>query len=318
MKWLTCVDTVAGANGVHRLRGRATLGAEHEIWRVLMMLALSLDPAYGTQLWLVLLVFVGALLAFDLALVRWWKLDKIGWKRVDYVWLGFAALGLISSVEQLRQQSPSRAFAQLQASMEESLPTQPLLIAIAGCRDGGSIGPGKDGAACAWARRVAVELKPRPEESPSSMRDRLRLVARPPVASNPLVRALVALQEWYLAASLDVLDRIGAMKAQSRALESLLFRIGPLLMAVAVALRITKVTGEIKLDRIRGVPADIEGTVEHRVDQTVRPAAVSASHGEPEVLRKLPSAAKPLRRHRVMLACRQQRVTTPRMRAARA
>src|SRR5262249_35604179 len=56
----------------------------------------------GAQLSLVLGVFVFLLVAFDLIFVRWLKLGKIAWKLVDYVWLGFAALGLIGSVAQVR------------------------------------------------------------------------------------------------------------------------------------------------------------------------------------------------------------------------
>ncbi|HZF12202.1 MAG TPA: hypothetical protein VFE33_25730 [Thermoanaerobaculia bacterium] len=50
----------------------------------------------------ILLLFAVLLVAFDLVLVRWLKLGKQAWKRVDYLWLSFAALGLLGAVSQAR------------------------------------------------------------------------------------------------------------------------------------------------------------------------------------------------------------------------
>lgn len=40
-----------------------------------------------THLAVVLSAFGFALVIFDLVLVRWLKLGKVAWKRVDYLWL---------------------------------------------------------------------------------------------------------------------------------------------------------------------------------------------------------------------------------------
>jgi len=58
-----------------------------------------LEPHFplGASLATVLAVFAFFLVAFNVILVRWLKLGRVAWKRIEYVWLGFAALAWIST-----------------------------------------------------------------------------------------------------------------------------------------------------------------------------------------------------------------------------
>jgi hypothetical protein len=56
----------------------------------------------GSNLYVVFGVFAFLLVVFHWVLVRWLRLSSADWKIVDYVWLGFAALGLFSAAGQVR------------------------------------------------------------------------------------------------------------------------------------------------------------------------------------------------------------------------
>lgn len=56
-------------------------------------------PANALKL---LVLFGFLLITLDLLLVRWLKLSKFAWKRIEYIWLGTVALGLISASAEVR------------------------------------------------------------------------------------------------------------------------------------------------------------------------------------------------------------------------
>lgn len=57
-------------------------------------------PPLITNIWFVLLVFLLALVIFH---VLFLNRTEIWWNKVDYVWLGITALGLIGAASQARQ-----------------------------------------------------------------------------------------------------------------------------------------------------------------------------------------------------------------------
>jgi hypothetical protein len=59
-------------------------------------------PPFTNPLYVVL-TFICALLLFHLILVVWLRLGKLSWKIIDYIWLGFAALGLIGAEGQTKR-----------------------------------------------------------------------------------------------------------------------------------------------------------------------------------------------------------------------
>ena len=78
------------------------------------LIEISATPAY------LLIFFLFLIFLLDIILVRFFKLDDISWKKVDYIWLSATALGLIASSSQanhflskiyLEVESPPTAFA---------------------------------------------------------------------------------------------------------------------------------------------------------------------------------------------------------------
>jgi hypothetical protein len=67
----------------------------------------SLFIPASANLTIVFAVFIAALILFYLVLVRWIGLGKIGWKYIDYIWLSFGALGLVSTAADVRMTSAS-------------------------------------------------------------------------------------------------------------------------------------------------------------------------------------------------------------------
>jgi hypothetical protein len=76
-------------------------------------------PAF-TNSWTVLLIFAVMVLRLHLILVVWLKLGKLAWKIVDYIWLGFAALGLIGASGQARQLIANNMSAIAEARIQTS------------------------------------------------------------------------------------------------------------------------------------------------------------------------------------------------------
>jgi len=53
-------------------------------------------PFLAKPLWMIV-VFALFLVAFHILLVKVWPLQKQAWKKVDYIWLGVAALAIIGT-----------------------------------------------------------------------------------------------------------------------------------------------------------------------------------------------------------------------------
>jgi hypothetical protein len=110
-------------------------------------------------------VFVVCLLAFDIVLVRWFKLGKQGWKRIDYVWLGFGALGLIGAVSQARMYAADDQLGLYQARAATMFHAFRELVAMnsksqgAACdRSTGTRAGDEYKKVCDWVRALDVKL----------------------------------------------------------------------------------------------------------------------------------------------------------------
>ena len=213
----------------------------------------------------VIAVFVGLLLAFDIVLVRWMKLGKVAWKRVDYIWLGFGALGLISAVAQVRTASASAQvgmYEQRAAIALESVKSLTQLYASepgAICRTfvRSDLSPPADefqraqaeyNMTCAWAKQTTVALE-HSTTSPLVPIDRQALPPRPNVSDGALKDMFRGLdhQLAYFDQSMKEFEELRDSIKRTSTEEGLVY-LGPFLLAVALAIRITKVTGEIKLE----------------------------------------------------------------------
>ena len=73
----------------------------------------------ATPLYLLLLLAL-MLAVLHVALVVWWKLDDIAWKRVDYVWLSAAVIGVLVSSAQADRLLSERYARYVEAALTAS------------------------------------------------------------------------------------------------------------------------------------------------------------------------------------------------------
>lgn len=222
----------------------------------------SLVPA-GARLSVVLTTFVILLVVFHLVFVRWVKLGPRAWKRTDYVWLGFATLGLSSAAAHARIASASvqvnayenrvhTAFEHLRNQVELCA-TEPGIVCRTFIRSEAS--PPADqfaelqrehDAACEWARQVRDSIAQR-DSQPLQRLDKAVLPAAPEVSNVALAETI---QDIYARlerfnSTLQAVRTLNDMNRQTAA-EQVLVYLGQFLLAAALALRITKVTGELR------------------------------------------------------------------------
>jgi len=224
-----------------------------------LFMPLSARPA------VVLGVFAVLLVLFDVLLVRWLKLGKVAWKRVDYIWLGFGALGLLGAVAQVRMASAAAQIEMHESRVAVALNSVKSLIELyaktpgAICRTfvRSEYSPPPEefqrsqneyNTACAWAKQMADTLAMRASSPPEPI-DRASLPSRPVVADGALRDMFRGLdrQFEYFDQNIETYRAVRE-KSKQTPFEQFLVFLGPFLLAIALAIRITKVTGEIKLE----------------------------------------------------------------------
>jgi hypothetical protein len=213
-------------------------------------------PVTASLTW-VLVVFGTCLLVFHVAFVWLWRLGRTGWRVVDYVWLTIAVLGLLAGVAEVR-----RMFAVAQIEGQRSLMLSRygdlrrevrFLSGDVVCRRfvrSEYSPPTFDAdqqeynAVCDFARQLYARMTAEPPENLES----LGLTNRPRVTQRSLTDMLKGLDDyaaWFVKAQNAYSQTV--MAAERSDLEKTLTAMSPLFLAVALALRITKVTGEFKL-----------------------------------------------------------------------
>jgi hypothetical protein len=226
-----------------------------------------LEPQFplGANLPAVFLAFAIFLVAFDIILVRWLKLSKVTWKKVDYVWLGFASLGIFSAVSQVRVMTANAqadmfregavlAFSSLRY-LADSNASDPGAICRTFVRSEYSPPPGEFDStqreynqACEWAKHVARTI-PAKVPTPAKPISQGLLPARPSASAGDLKEMIDGLYFQF-----DVYNKHSealsdlSEETKRTGTEDILIYFGPLLLVIALALRITKVTGEIRLE----------------------------------------------------------------------
>lgn len=219
--------------------------------------------------WIVFFIFVLTGFILHLILVRWRKLGKIAWKYIDYIWLAFATLGLLSATAEVRRFTASSIIDQKRASARTDYRIVVMTI--------------DQGADYIWCRELNGTLSPIPgiDKLPGSLeRHKIYKPAcdyfkslqskfpndniselKPVRFPNNLLRPNVIPQDFR--PIFDDLDRaietynqsvseyqkVNTLRERTSA-EEILIVWGPILIAFALALRITKVTGEIKLEKM--------------------------------------------------------------------
>jgi hypothetical protein len=216
-------------------------------------------PVWASHAWLFGIFFV-ALILFHVVLVYAWPLGKAGWKRVDYIWLSMGLLGVSLAVASSRQ-----TFAQLQLpAAEAQIETRAgwiedraqFGVSAAVCRQfvRSEYSPPKEefdriqreyDQLCAWFKTVVERLPDHLANRQALKVNSLGTFAPPTVTDAYALRSLEeAVREYNAALSLrNELQELG----QRTDVEFALSILGPFLIGVAIALRMTKVTGELRI-----------------------------------------------------------------------
>jgi hypothetical protein len=215
--------------------------------------------------WVVIGIFAVALIGFHAYWVWMRPLSKVGWKKVDYLWLGLAIISLIGYVTQSRgivagyllrsaTIQMDGAYRSL-SSTAEMYDNDPAI-----CRSfvRSPYSPPEEefqrsqhefNVACDWFDKVAKAILHR-DRAPNRKVSWTDLPATPTFTEPMLKNDLGYLQREvdHYNTVVTAHDEIEAQTHRS-ILEEVLVVLMPIFFAIALALRITKVTGEIKLER---------------------------------------------------------------------
>lgn len=207
------------------------------------------------------LFFVVLLAISDIVLVRWFKIGKSGWKRIEYIWLSFAALGLISVSAEVRtwlavnKVDAVMVRAEIQFNRLRSYLggiEPPPYICMKFHRtwlspDNLDEIQNEYNQICYWNKNLLDKLPTKIiNQLPELEYDKYKPSKIP---DNEAIRDYLQTIEICFLDYKETRSEYLELKAASQksGFEELFFYLSPVLLCIALALRITKVTGEIKL-----------------------------------------------------------------------
>ena len=212
--------------------------------------------------WHVLTFFVVLLLVMHLALVRYSTHSDVFWKKLDYVWLAAATLGIVASSAQLNRTVAQSYLERGEAA--RSVATYELLrrfldgpFWVCAPRIRTEFSPPDFDAIvqeqqelCQAAKELAMLMPATlPPNIPSLETMGYKPIGKTAKYEREFVRMLEQSAENYRIQRTQYHEVVAASKQQGW--ELMLALLSPLLLAFALALRITKVGGEIKNARAK-------------------------------------------------------------------
>jgi hypothetical protein len=211
--------------------------------------------------WRLIIAFVIFLIVFDLVLVRLLRLNKIAWKRIDYIWLIIAALGLLSTATESRRllavneievvkfrAASEYKFLQSEIRSAKNWICSPFHRTEYSPPDYDEIVQ-EFSKACDYYDSLLVNLSSEPPTNFGRF-DLPKNIQRPNVKNDSLRDSFIRLDSYIERYNQFSTEHANLIKLNDKTeFERGLTLLGPLLLAFALALRITKVTGEIKLER---------------------------------------------------------------------
>lgn len=220
-----------------------------------------------TNYWWIFVVFIIFLVIFHVLFVRWFLLSSIRWKQIDYIWLTVAFFGIVGSVSENRVILAEELLPMARNRFDFAL-SQVIAAANAGtseaiCRTfvASPVSPPPEvmaktqqefDAQCTWFKKVVEVLKKQTKDRTSQI-DVIQMVGSPPVGGYEWAYSWLEQSITRYNETLEDIEELEKAKGGSDI--ELLFRfLGPLLIAFALALRITKVAGEVAIERARQSP----------------------------------------------------------------
>lgn len=229
-----------------------------------ILLELSATPAY------LLVAFCLLLFVFHLVFVWVWPVSDLAWKRIDYVWLGAATLGLIGASWNADRYISEELAANLDGPRTLGAYRNMRLIIEAAADPDGAVcvqrkrsdfsPPSYDEIVreqqmqCSYFKLLASAI-PRDVKDPFPSLYELGFIDYAGVESH---------ESWYIAQirnsarEYEVQRQLYIRRKKSADisdLEAAIIMLGPLLVAIALALRITKVTGEVRNAKRKALPS---------------------------------------------------------------
>jgi hypothetical protein len=214
-------------------------------------------PWFTSFLW-ILGIFAVATLIFHTLFIWGWKLSPVNWKRVDYFWLSMALIGLLSTVgtgrelvaKNLLEMERSRLtslYEHMRYQARTAL-SQPLCFAAEhpSTFEASEVArqqASEFGSQCAWFKKVSAVL------DASDRPQKLAADGFGPFPAGGDQTAHAQFMETVGILNLEA-DRVDSLAAEGRSkdFENFVRLFGPVLIAIALALRITKVTAEVKAE----------------------------------------------------------------------
>jgi hypothetical protein len=218
-------------------------------------------PFFTSYGWMLGLLVVTIML-LHWALVYQWPLGKTAWKRVDYIWVSFAIFGVIGGISESRQMlargSVVWAETRLAAIWQELRNDVRIMGQPTGfCRTFNrteASPPAEEmdrlereyAQACTWIKDLGFALP----DSATAKIDAWAIEAAPKATDAQLAIWVKRIAD-FAATFNEVLARRAMLLEQSKRSsgEQFMVMVAGILLVFALALRLTKVTGEIRLDQ---------------------------------------------------------------------
>lgn len=216
-----------------------------------------------------LVVFVVALCVAHAVLLPTLGEDEVKWQYIDYVWLPLALIGLLAAVQHTRLEIAStyEALARTREASAwrqvhywaENYSRESSYLCRKGVRSQYSPPPDvfeaidrDHNSTCDWFRSVKALLPKLPTEVPSNYSD--STLPPPPSQSGHSGRGPLEAVETFRHALVQFSQERATVATQRLEASSAQFfkalrYVGPFVLAIALAIRITKVTGEIRIKR---------------------------------------------------------------------
>jgi hypothetical protein len=209
----------------------------------------------------ILAAFLVLLFVLHLVLVFWMKLGDVAWKRLDYVWLGTAVLGLLTASAQADHLLSKRYLEIFEGPRTESayqllrgtIDTDQICLPR---RRSAASAPNFDErnqeqqALCKRGKEIASKMpKHITEPFPPLEQTGYESLGIESKYETGYVESVDYAAERYRQQQRSYAESLSAGKLSSA--EETVTILGPLLLAFALALRITKVTGDIRNARIK-------------------------------------------------------------------
>jgi len=210
----------------------------------------------------ILASFLLLLLVLHLVLVFWMKLGDVAWKRVDYVWLGTAVLGLLTASAQAEHFLSKRyleifegprtesAYQLLRGEIDTNQICLPRRRSAASSALNFDERNQEQEALCKRGKEIASKMpKYITEPFPPLEQTGYESLGIEAKYETGYVKGVEYAAEQYRQQQRSYVESLSAGKLSSA--EETIIVLGPLFLAFALALRITKVTGDIRNARIK-------------------------------------------------------------------